>query len=353
MNSIVAADYLIPESGDVLEVAPGVLWLRMPMPFSLDHINLYLLDDIDGWVVVDCGLGNSDTQDVWERVVVEFLDGKPIKKVIATHAHIDHIGAAGWLCRRWNVPLWITAGELDTAKEYFQGVDGSAEIFRSEQESFLHRMGMDSKQVAGVIDTGNNIATLVQPLPNDIDEIKEGMLLEVGNRQWRVIVSQGHSVAHACLYCEELGILISGDQVLPRISSNVSVRVSDPEGNPLLTWLHSLERLKALPAETLVLPAHEYPFHGLRLRLSELTDEHQEMLARIEQACAEPQTVMQLVAVIYRRKLSLFDLLLACGECLAHLHYLLAEQRISRELDAEGCLRFTRPGLIEPSGMTR
>ncbi|WP_432474712.1 MBL fold metallo-hydrolase [Amphritea sp. HPY] len=342
MNSVVAADYSIPANGDVTEVAPGVLWLRMPLPFDLDHMNLYLLDDIDGWVVVDCGLGNTDSQDVWERVATEFLNGKPIKKVIVTHAHIDHIGAAGWLCRRWNVPLWITAGELQTGQEYFHASEDSVAQLRAEKSRFLHRMGMSSEQSAGVVDLSSSIATLVQPLPVDQYEIQDGMKLEIGNRQWRVIVSEGHSVAHASLYCEALGVLISGDQVLPRISSNVSVRVDNPEGNPLLSWLHSLERMKELPEQTLVLPAHEYPFHGLRQRLSELDLEHRDMLTRIEQACTEPQTVMQLVAVIYRRKLSLFDQLLAGGECLAHLHYLLAEQRIRREEGSDGCLRFTR-----------
>lgn len=342
MNSVVAADYSIPANGDVTEVAPGVLWLRMPLPFKLDHMNLYLLDDIDGWVVVDCGLGNTDTQDVWERVAAEFLNGKPIKKVIVTHAHIDHVGAAGWLCRCWNVPLWITAGELQTGQEHFHECDDSVARFRAEHTRFLHRMGMSSKQSAGVIDICSSIATLVQPLPADRYEIQDGMQLEIGNRQWRVVVSEGHSVAHASLYCEALGILISGDQVLPRISSNVSVRVSHPEGNPLLNWLHSLERLQELPADTLVLPAHEYPFRGLRQRLSDLDLEHRDMLARIEQACTEPQTVIQLVAVIYRRELSMFDLLLACGECLAHLHYLLAEQRIRREVGTDDCFRFSR-----------
>ena len=193
MNAIVTADYSVPESGQLQEVAPGVLWLRMPLPFELDHINLYLLDDLDGWVVVDCGLGNADTRAVWQNVIARFLQGRPIKKVILTHAHVDHIGAAGWLCHYTGAPLWITAGEQATAEEYAQLSGGSADIFSSQANHFLHRLGMDEQQTAGIMGIFTGISALVHPLPGSIYELKEGMSVEIGNVQWQVIVSEGHS----------------------------------------------------------------------------------------------------------------------------------------------------------------
>ncbi len=343
MNAIVTADYSVPESGQLQEVAPGVLWLRMPLPFELDHINLYLLDDLDGWVVVDCGLGNADTRAVWEKVIARFLQGRPIKKVILTHAHVDHIGAAGWLCHYTGAPLWIPAGEQVTAEEYAQLSGVNADTFSVQANSFLHRLGMDEQQTAGIMGIFTGISSLVHPLPGSIYELKEGMSVEIGNVQWQVIVSEGHSEAHACLYSEALGVLISGDQVLPRISSNVSVRAAKPDANPMLAWIQSLEGLKTLPADTLVLPAHERPFYGLHARLAELIEEHMETLIRVEALCSEPLTVMQLVGLIYQRKLTLFDQLLAGGECLANLHYLLAQKRLQCCYDVNDVLVFSQP----------
>ncbi len=342
MNAVVTAEYAVPAEGTLREVAPGVLWLRMPLPFDLDHINLYILDDIDGWVVVDCGLGNSDTRIVWETVLAGLLVDKPLKKVILTHAHIDHIGAAGWLCERFGAELWITAGELVTANEYSQVNSGDADTFAAAGHRFLHSMGMDSKQTQGIMGIFTGISALVHPLPENIFELQQGDVMNIGNTDWQVIVSEGHSEAHACLYSGALGVLISGDQVLPRISSNVSVRQAKPDANPLLSWLDSLDRLKILPADTLVLPAHERPFYGHRARLTELIQEHHEMLLQVEQACSEPLTVMQLAAQIYQRELSLFNLLLAGGECLANLNYLLAEQRVQRQLNDDGVLIFSQ-----------
>lgn len=343
MNSIVTAEYSVPESGQLLEVAPGVLWLRMPLPFELDHINLYLLDDIDGWIVVDCGLGNSDTRTVWQNIISSCLQGRPIKKVILTHAHVDHIGAAGWLCQYTGAPLWVTAGEQATAEEYSLLRGDNADTFSSQANNFLHRLGMDEQQVSGIMGIFTGISALVHPLPDRIEELTAGMSVQAGEVQWRVIVSEGHSEAHACLYSEDLGVLISGDQVLPRISSNVSVRAAKPEANPMQSWIESLEGLKALPEDTLVLPAHERPFYGLQARLSELIEEHMQTLFRVEAICSEPLTVMQLVGVVYQRKLNLFDQLLAGGECLANLHYLLAEKRLQCYCNENDVLVFAQP----------
>lgn len=333
MNAVVAADFDTPTQGSVVEIAPGILWLRMPLPFELDHINLYLLDDGEGWIAVDCGLSGAQTEQVWEAVFENDLQGKPIKQVIATHSHVDHLGAAGWLCRYWDAPLLMTQPEYMYATDFLAEAQLPAAQDQIERVQFFHNMGMCAKKSTTLLDMGASIAGLFDALPKAPRWLSHGMQVEIGGDSWQIIVSEGHTIAHASLYCAERGILISGDQVLPRISSNVSTRQQEPEGNPLKSWLESLAALKSLPNDTLVLPSHEFPFFGLHQRLNELAAGHEKALDTLLTACAEPQTVMQLVAVLYPRKLSIFDLFLGCGECLAHLNYLLAEQKLVRTLD--------------------
>ena len=341
MNAVVAADYSTPASGEVVQIAPGLLWLRMPLPFELDHINLYLIEDVDGWVIVDCGLFSSVTTEVWDAVIEQHLGDKPVKQVVVTHAHVDHIGAAGWLCDCFDAPLCMTGREYDLIQEFLAELsapDGDSQVARVE---FFHRLGMTPKQTTSLMAIYGGFADLFSALPRDICRLEDGDYLTIGKNRWQVIVSEGHSIAHASLYSRSLGILISGDQVLPRISSNVSVGPHDPDGNPLRSWLCSLNRLKMLPADTLVLPAHNFPFIGIRKRLDELIEGHQQDLKKIEQICSEPMHIMQQVEQLYDRKLSLFDLLLASGECLAHVHYLMQKGRMSRSLDAEGRYCYT------------
>lgn len=337
MNAVVAADFEIPAAGDVQEVAPGILWLRMPLPFALDHINLYLLEDGDGWVVVDCGLFIPNTVEVWERVFEKYLGGKSVNKVIVTHAHVDHIGASGWLCEHFNAPLYMTQKEYDWVSGFLQEQAQFSGDVKAERQAFYHRLGMSEKESNKLIELSANFVGLFSPLPEQLNPLEDAQFITIGEHQWQVIVSEGHSVAHASLYCEALGLMISGDQVLPRISSNVSVGPHDPDGNPLLSWLTSLARLQALPAETLVLPAHNFPFWGLRKRLAELIEGHQVDLQKLVPACHEAKTIMQLVKVMYDRELTLFDLLLASGECLAHVHYLMHQGTLVRSISSDGC----------------
>jgi glyoxylase-like metal-dependent hydrolase (beta-lactamase superfamily II) len=336
MNAVIAADYMIPAAGEVVQIVPGLLWLRMPLPFELDHINLYLIEDSDGWVVVDCGLYAEATVSVWEEVIEKHLGGKPVKQVVVTHTHVDHVGAAGWLCKRFDAPLGITGREYDFVQGFLSELAkpcGDAQIARI---AFLHRLGMDAKQVTSLIALYGSFSDFFAALPEQVMRLEDGEALTIGEHRWQILVSEGHSVAHASLYSPSLGILISGDQVLPRISSNVSVGPHDPEGNPLRSWLDSLMRLKSLPADTLVLPAHDYPFVGIRKRLDDLIDGHRHDLLRVEELCAEPMHIVHMVEHLYPRKLSLFNLLLACGECQAHLHYLMHQGRICGVLDQEG-----------------
>ncbi|NVK41020.1 MAG: MBL fold metallo-hydrolase [Oceanospirillaceae bacterium] len=337
MNSIRAAFTDIPASGAVQEVADGVLWLRMPLPFALDHINLYLVDDGDGWVAIDSGLVGESTREHWRRVIDQSLDGRPLKALLVTHYHPDHLGSAGWLCEAFGIPLWITAPEYQAAE--FLLCERS-ETVRATQCAYYRSLGMSAEQLDTVRAQLQRMASAYDPLPPLGQVLDAGDELHLGGRHWQVRLATGHSPAHAVLYSPELGVMLAGDQVLPRISSNVGIYPERLDTDPLGHWLESLERLQQWPDDTLVLPAHNEPFYGLHRRLQELRDDHAGKLKQLESFCLEPRTVMELVPLLYPRPLGGMDLMLAAGECLAHLEYLVQRNGLVRETDAEGIWHF-------------
>lgn len=316
VSPLIDAFELSPEKGALQPVGEGVWWLKMPLPFDLDHINLYLLEESDGWVIVDTGLGGQVSRDIWQRVLSETLAAKPLKRVIVTHYHPDHIGSAGWLCQHYQVPLLISQKEYDCAALQLVQAANS-----EPQQAYLHALGVEQEEAAPVIKASAGVLHMYDPLPESYQPLSHNQLLNIGNRQWRVQLADGHSPAHATLYCAELNLLISGDQVLPRISSNVSVRMDSPDANPLACWLSSLETLKALPEDTLVLPAHDAPFYGLHRRLVSLQKSHTDLLDKLLGLLTADswQTVNALTHPLYKRKLKGFNLFLALGECQAHL----------------------------------
>lgn len=321
-------------------MAPGVLWLRMPLPMALDHINLYLLEDHDGWWIVDTGIAIGETQDLWEQIFAEHLHGKPIKAVICTHYHPDHTGMAGWLCEKWRVPFYMTQGE------YLSGLSFSrmgAEHFNWTSEQYLHRCGYDEEQIARTRKNYGGFGAYIKPMPTAYRRLEDGHALTINDHRWRVVVGSGHSPEHACLYSEALNVLISGDQVIPRITSNISVMGGEPEANPLKEWLYSHENfLDALPADALVLPAHNAPFYGLHERLRYLIEHHEDHLLALEEACvtASP-TAMDLLPVLFKRELDEQQIGLALGECVAHLNYLHQRGQIERCLDEDQRYRYS------------
>ncbi len=329
-----------PEPGTSREVAPGVRWLRMPLPFALDHINLWLLEDGDGWTIVDSGFGRGEeTKLLWERVFASSLGGRPVGRVIVTHFHPDHIGLAGWLCERFAVELWMTQGEWLTAQLVRQGWGGGDVEKRARH---YRRNGLPAAELEALSRRGNLYAQNVTPVPPTYRRIRAGDEIAIGGGKWRVIVGEGHAPEHACLYCRETGVLISGDQVLPKITTNVSVWPDQPEGNPLKLYLDSFAQFRALPEETLVLPSHGLPFYGLHRRLDDLVEHHEERLARTLQACAEPRTGAEIIPVLFRRQLDLHQLSFAIGEALAHLHFLVSRGELERECGSDGVHRFAR-----------
>ncbi len=330
-----------PEHGTALEVAPGVHWLRMPLPFALDHINLWLLRDNDGWTVVDTGIARPDVQAHWERIFAEVLEGRPVRRLIVTHYHPDHVGLAAWLTERWGVAMWMSQAEFLTAHLVRSDL-GAGD--RSALARFFGRHGLDEERVAAFTARGNTYSRGVPALPVSYRRIAAGDTIAIDGRSWQVLVSEGHAPEHVSLHCPELGVLIAGDQVLPRISTNVSVWHHEPEADPLGQYLRSLEQFRALPAETLVLPSHGRVFRGLHRRLDALAAHHEERLASVLAACGhEPETACGLLARLFRRELDLHQLMFAMGEAIAHLNHLEADGALLREEGADGVIRFARP----------
>jgi glyoxylase-like metal-dependent hydrolase (beta-lactamase superfamily II) len=311
----------------------------MPLPFRLDHINLWLVEGEAGWTVVDCGLANDETRDLWRRVFDGVLGAKPVERLVVTHFHPDHLGAAGWIADRWGAPLSMPLAEWLYGRSL---AHDKSEAFVDAQVEFHRRAGFDAALLDLVRSRGNMYATRVGPIPQVLHRISDGDVLELGGRRWRVIIGTGHSPEHACLHCRELGVLISGDQVLPRISPNVSVWPGEPEADPLAQFLSSLTRLRELPAETLVLPSHGLPFVGLRRRIDDLMRHHEERLEETFAACREPLTAFELQKVLFRRELDTHQLFFAVGESIAHLHRLMGQGRIRRTLRADGAFVYTQ-----------
>src|SRR6202043_2436036 len=306
-----------PRPGETLAIAPGVHWLRMPLPFALDHINLWLLEDRPGWSIDDNGYTMRQTEALWERIFAERLGGLPVTRVIVTHYHPDHIGLADWLTQRWQAPLWVTEKEWLSARVMSHG----AEDFAPMRRSFARRAGLGDAEAELFSERENSYRRGVPSVPASFQRLADGMAIEIGGREWRVVVGEGHAPELACLYCAATGVLIAGDQVLPRISPNISVPPHEPDGDPLARYLTSLGKLRnALPPDILVLPSHNLPFRGLYPRIDELAAHHHARCAEVIAACARPHSAAELLPVMFRRRLDRHQTAFALGEALAHLH---------------------------------
>ena len=308
-----------PESGETLLVAPGIHWLRMPLPFALDHINLWLLEEDGGWTLVDTGIGLPEMRETWRGLFGSVLEGRPIRRIVVTHYHPDHIGQAAWLARHFDAPVYVTAGEIGAARA-IHALD-NAEAGRRIAELY-RRHGLEPARAKTLERRGNSYRRLVLDLPDRVEIIADGDNLTLGGRRWEVIVGRGHAPEHACLASEDGEVLISGDQVLPRISSNVSVRPGAEDADPLGDYLYSLDRLARLPAATRVLPSHGRVFHGLRERTAALTRHHRKHLEALLDACSTPRTAADVLDVLFRRELDDHSIMFAMGESVAHLNHL-------------------------------
>lgn len=322
-----------PELGTTMTVAEGVRWLRMPLPLALDHINLYMIEDDDGWWIVDTGMKWGDVQSYWQQIFDNELHGKPIKGVFVTHMHPDHIGQAGWICKKFRIPLHITFGEYFMARSL--STMTKADLDWTTQ-AYFRSVGFDDNYLEKMKEKFHGFGSVVEALPGAFHRIEEGSEFIIAGRKWTVVIGRGHSPEHACFFCEELDVLISGDQIIPRITSNVSVMPSEPEANPLVDWFASLQKFKQFPATTLVLPAHNTPFYGLHSRLEFLIAHHQDHLLALEEACVSAKNATELLPVLFKRELDAAQMSMAIGECVAHLNYLHKEGKLQREMDSDG-----------------
>ena len=322
-----------PEVGQSIEILPGVRWLRMPLPFMLGHINLWLLEDGDGWVIVDTGLNTHKTKELWQQVLGRDLGAAPVNRVLVTHLHPDHSGCAGWLAEHCHAPLWMSREEYLLCRVLAADTGKTAP---AEAIAFYAASGFTGDALKHYQNSFGSFGKYVSELPQSYHRLTQGMQIEIGRHRWTVLIGRGHSVEHACLYCEELNTLISGDQILPTISSNVSVWPTEPAANPLQDWLDSLASLReTLPEDVLVLPAHGKPFRGAHLRLTQLIDEHLEGLEKLRVACVDPLRAVDVFPLLFNSEINQGNLIMATGEAIGHLHYLEQKGELKTWLDDE------------------
>jgi glyoxylase-like metal-dependent hydrolase (beta-lactamase superfamily II) len=328
-----------PAPASSITVAPGVKWLRMPLPFALNHINLWLLEDGDGWALVDTGIGLPETRAIWQQLFASELDGAPLTRVIVTHFHPDHMGNAGWLVARTGVDLWCTEAEWNAAR-MASATQGSHDVER--RLVHYRRHGFDDAAIDGFRRRGNHYPRVVPTLAPSFRRLADGDRLTIGGRSYDVFTVHGHAPDHACLWNRDDRVLISGDQVLPKITTNVSVWPDRPNSNPLRQYLDSLARFVPMDEDTLVLPSHGLPFRGLHARLDGLRQHHDARLAETIDALRDPRTGVELIPVLFRRELDEHQLGFAIGEVLAHLHLLEADGAVTRLAGDDDVYRFRR-----------
>jgi glyoxylase-like metal-dependent hydrolase (beta-lactamase superfamily II) len=319
-----------PGEGEIIPIADGVGWARLPMPGSLKHINVWLLDDGDGATIVDTGIDLPASREAWEALFASPLAGRRVTRVICTHFHPDHIGLAGWLTGRFQVPLWMTREEWLFARMLTTDIRDAPP---AEALAYWRAAGWDEERIQAEAAKGwGRFATWVSPVPVSFVRMRDGDAIAIGARIWKVVVGSGHCPEHACLVDEEAGLMIAGDQVLPRITSNVSLSLSEPEADPLGDWLASIDRLKRLPADLFVLPSHGEPFTGLHARLDALAHGHHDRLDALHDHLAEPRRAVDCFSILFGRKIDDSLIGLATGEAMAHLRHLEVEGRAAREM---------------------
>ncbi len=355
------ADLPIPEIGEITPIAPGVIWIRMPLPFALDHINLWLMEDElegqKGWTVVDTGVGNEATRAAWRTVIDKHFQGLPLIRVLCTHYHPDHIGLASWLTKgadtgRWTAPLWVNYAEYQTAR-VFLGAGAKIKLDEGpgavSMASHFHRHGItDPDTIEKLRARSGHFPSLVPEVPDSFVRIFPNQSIRIGSHHWHVIAGYGHSPEHCALYCEDLNLVISGDMVLPRISTNMSVWPQEPDADPLKLYLDSLHAFEMLPDDVLVLPSRGKPFGaakgtragGIKERINQLREHHKARLAEALTACQTPRHASEVVPILFRRELDLHQLTFAMGETIAHLNHLWHAGNLKRVRQPDGSLKF-------------
>lgn len=324
----------VPEPGSTLDIADGVRWLRMPLPFMLGHINLWLLQDGDALTLVDSGLNTDETHEHWQRLLID----ETVSRVVITHMHPDHVGSAGWLCEQYDAPLYMSRSEYLMCRVLVADTGQQAPQAGVE---FYRAAGFSEEALARYKERFGMFGKAVYQLPDAYHRLQHDQELTIGGRDWRILTTSGHCPEHASLYCERDLLVIAGDQLLPTISSNVSVWPTEPEADPLGFWLDSCRQLiDTLHPDVTVLPSHGKPFTGAHGRLQALIDEHESGLEALLSLCKKPQRVVDAFGALFKSKISDGNLIMATGEAVAHLNYLQQRGKLRRHLDDDGVHRF-------------
>jgi glyoxylase-like metal-dependent hydrolase (beta-lactamase superfamily II) len=328
-----------PAPGRLIEVATGVQWFRLPLPYRLDHVNIYLIQDTDGWTVLDTGLGTDACRETWEAVLSGPLSGQRLTSMIVTHYHPDHVGLAGWLAERCGLPLSMPRPEYlySLALQHAPG-DLGADMHRP----FYRRHGLSPEVTEGVLGRGHEYLRRTTGVPTTYHRIQHGDTLRIGARPFQVLTGGGHALEQAMLYRPEERLFFAADQVIARISPNVSVHAMEPDLDALGIYLRSLSGLRdAVAPDVLVLPGHGLPFRGLHTRIAELIEHHAQRCDAIADACRrEPLSVAEIVPHLFQRELDEHQTGFAFGEVLAHVNHMLSDDRLVLETDRHGIDRY-------------
>ena len=324
----------VPEAGACLEIRPGIFWLRIPLPGRLAHINLWLLDSGESWTLVDTGIDRVAARTAWDRIVAELVRDKPVGRIIVTHFHPDHVGLAGYLGKKFHAELAMTG--MTEHKTRFL-LDSNKEDWRETVSAFcrLHGIGEEEQYLEFV--TGQRYRTTVSSLPETVTVLAHEQPIPIGAQNWQPLVVRGHAQDHLALFCPELKLLISGDQVLPTITSNVALHIDNEDEDPLEQYLSSMSRFRQLPEDTLVLPSHGKVFAGLHRRIAAIHHSHDMQLVQTQALCETPGNAWELCPRLFTRPLDDFNRILAFGETLAHLEYLHRRGQLGKEFRNGTC----------------
>ncbi|MBI5119853.1 MAG: MBL fold metallo-hydrolase [Rhodospirillales bacterium] len=328
-----------PAVGGCLQVAPGIKWLRLPLPFKLDHINLWLLKDGAGWTLVDTGMNYDVTRQMWDGPLLAHLDERPITRILCTHMHPDHMGLAGYLSPRFKAEVWASLADWSFGRLLAR--DGG-EDFDAVHVDFFRRAGLDSVELDMIRERGNSYAKRAMAPPPSFRRLLDRAIVSIDGDAWQLIEGNGHSPEHMCLFNPARNILISGDQILPKITPIVGVWPQEPMADPLALYMASLDRFDPLPDDVLVLPSHGLPFTGLKPRLAQLRSHHDQRLDETRRAVETPASARQVLTVLFPKVKDPNDVVFACTETVAHLHRLMAEGEIRREEAADGTYLYLR-----------
>ena len=330
-----------PAPGEAIEVAEGVLWLRLPLPMKLDHVNVYALDDGDGWTVIDTGFNTRTTRELWGTLMAGPLAGKPVHRVVATHHHPDHIGLAGWFQSEHGAELVTTRTAWLFSRMLSLDVQDS---MPAETEAYYRAAGMDAEILAKrLAERPFNFADVVAPMPLGFTRVKQGDTIRMGGRVWAVHMGDGHAPEHATFWSLDDDLVLTGDQILSSISPNIGVYATEPMADPLAEWLAACERLSPLArAEHLALGGHKLPFIGLPLRMQQLIENHHSALRRLLAHLDEPKAASGCFAPLFKRRIGPEEYGLALVEAVAHVNHLYHIGAVSREMGPDGAWLYQR-----------